>query len=157
MTRCGVGLVVPQVGRGDLLAEVGDLAAHRVEVQHLLDGLHRRLELLDLGVEVGACHDRQAYATLGRRLAGVGRPGTGTGSGREGTRSAMGDVTGEPHESDSERLTRNLNELLQELRVTQTGVQILTGFLLTLPFTPAVQGARPASSGRRTSRSCAAR
>ena len=42
---------------------------------------------------------------------------------------------GEPDESESERLTRNLNELLQELRVTQTGVQILTGFLLTLPFT----------------------
>jgi hypothetical protein len=37
-------------------------------------------------------------------------------------------------ESESERLTRNLNELLQELRVTQTGIQILTGFLLTLPF-----------------------
>ena len=37
-------------------------------------------------------------------------------------------------ESESQRLTRNLNELLQELRVTQTGVQILTGFLLTLPF-----------------------
>lgn len=34
-----------------------------------------------------------------------------------------------------ERLTRNWHELLQELRVTQTGVQILTGFLLTLPFT----------------------
>jgi hypothetical protein len=42
---------------------------------------------------------------------------------------------GEPEESESARLTRNLNELLQELRVTQTGVQILTGFLLTLPFT----------------------
>jgi hypothetical protein len=33
------------------------------------------------------------------------------------------------------QLTRNLNELLQELRVMQTGVQILTGFLLTVPFT----------------------
>ena len=33
------------------------------------------------------------------------------------------------------KLTRNLNELLQELRVMQTGAQILTGFLLTLPFT----------------------
>lgn len=33
-----------------------------------------------------------------------------------------------------DRLTRNWNELLQELRVTQTGVQILTGFLLTVPF-----------------------
>ncbi len=38
-------------------------------------------------------------------------------------------------ENTHERLTRNLNELLQELRVTQTGVQILTGFLLTVPFT----------------------
>jgi hypothetical protein len=41
---------------------------------------------------------------------------------------------GGDEESEKERLTRNLNELLQELRVTQTGVQILTGFLLTLPF-----------------------
>ncbi len=32
------------------------------------------------------------------------------------------------------QLTRNLGELLQELRVVQTGVQILTGFLLTVPF-----------------------
>jgi Family of unknown function (DUF6328) len=38
------------------------------------------------------------------------------------------------HETAAERLDRNWNELLQELRVTQTGVQILTGFLLTLPF-----------------------
>jgi len=33
-----------------------------------------------------------------------------------------------------ERMDRNWDELLQELRVTQTGTQILTGFLLTLPF-----------------------
>ena len=33
-----------------------------------------------------------------------------------------------------ERMDRNWEELLQELRVTQTGAQILTGFLLTLPF-----------------------
>ncbi len=45
------------------------------------------------------------------------------------------DSPGADDESEGERLTRNLNELLQELRVTQTGVQILTGFLLTLPFT----------------------
>lgn len=38
------------------------------------------------------------------------------------------------HESVEARMDRNWNELLQELRVTQTGVQILTGFLLTLPF-----------------------
>ncbi|MEU4386060.1 DUF6328 family protein [Promicromonospora sp. NPDC023805] len=40
-------------------------------------------------------------------------------------------------ESPNERADRNWNELLQELRVMQTGVQILTGFLLTLPFQPA--------------------
>ncbi len=37
-------------------------------------------------------------------------------------------------ETTTERADRNWNELLQELRVTQTGLQILTGFLLTLPF-----------------------
>ncbi|MBB6402905.1 VIT1/CCC1 family predicted Fe2+/Mn2+ transporter [Arthrobacter sp. AZCC_0090] len=31
-------------------------------------------------------------------------------------------------------MDRNWNELLQELRVLQTGVQIIGGFLLTLPF-----------------------
>jgi hypothetical protein len=38
--------------------------------------------------------------------------------------------------NEEARLDRNWQELLQELRVAQTGVQILTGFLLTLPFTP---------------------
>ena len=37
-------------------------------------------------------------------------------------------------ETEDERADRNWAELLQELRVTQMGVQILTGFLLTLPF-----------------------
>ncbi|WP_425955508.1 DUF6328 family protein [Xylanimonas sp. McL0601] len=37
-------------------------------------------------------------------------------------------------ETAEERSDRNWSELLQELRVMQTGVQILTGFLLTLPF-----------------------
>jgi hypothetical protein len=40
----------------------------------------------------------------------------------------------ERHETIAERLDRNWSILLQELRVTQTGVQLLTGFLLTLPF-----------------------
>ena len=43
---------------------------------------------------------------------------------------------GGPDEGPAERITRNWNELLQELRVLQTGVQILTGFLLTVPFSP---------------------
>lgn len=37
-------------------------------------------------------------------------------------------------ETEAQRLDRNWSSLLQELRVTQTGVQLLTGFLLTLPF-----------------------
>ena len=38
------------------------------------------------------------------------------------------------HESDAQRLDRNYAELLQELRVAQTGVQILFAFLLTIAF-----------------------
>ncbi|SDD66522.1 DUF6328 family protein [Actinokineospora iranica] len=38
-------------------------------------------------------------------------------------------------ETPDERLTRNLSELLQELRVAQAGVQILFGFLLSITFT----------------------
>jgi hypothetical protein len=37
-------------------------------------------------------------------------------------------------EPEAQRLDRNWSGLLQELRVAQTGVQLLTGFLLTLPF-----------------------
>ena len=39
-------------------------------------------------------------------------------------------------ESVNERMDRNWIEILQELRVTQTGTQILSGFLLTLVFQP---------------------
>jgi hypothetical protein len=38
------------------------------------------------------------------------------------------------NETESERLDRNFGDLLQELRVAQTGVQILFAFLLTLAF-----------------------
>ncbi|HEX8871052.1 MAG TPA: DUF6328 family protein [Lentzea sp.] len=41
----------------------------------------------------------------------------------------------EAEESQHRRLTRNVNELLQELRVAQAGVQILFGFLLSIAFT----------------------
>lgn len=37
-------------------------------------------------------------------------------------------------ESETHRLDRHWNELLQELRVTQTAAQIIGGFLFTLPF-----------------------
>ncbi|WP_022880712.1 DUF6328 family protein [Gryllotalpicola ginsengisoli] len=39
-----------------------------------------------------------------------------------------------PGESSAQRYDRNWEEILQELRVTQTGTQILTGFLLALAF-----------------------
>ncbi|UDY23637.1 DUF6328 family protein [Nocardioides sp. Kera G14] len=43
-------------------------------------------------------------------------------------------MNAEERPADPDTLTRNWNELLQEIRVIETGVQILTGFLLTLPF-----------------------
>jgi hypothetical protein len=43
-----------------------------------------------------------------------------------------GDAAETPHE----RVNRRWNEILQETRVTQTGVQILFGFLLSVAFTP---------------------
>lgn len=45
------------------------------------------------------------------------------------------DAHDERDETRLERYDRNFSELLQELRVAQTGVQILFAFLLTLPFT----------------------
>jgi hypothetical protein len=45
------------------------------------------------------------------------------------------DVTAaEPSGTGRRRLDRNWDDLLQELRVAQTGVQLLTGLLLTVPF-----------------------
>jgi hypothetical protein len=38
------------------------------------------------------------------------------------------------HETEAERLDRNLMELLQELRVAIPGVQVLFAFLLVVPF-----------------------
>lgn len=39
-------------------------------------------------------------------------------------------------ETASERSDRNWSEILQELRITQTGSQIISGFLLTVAFQP---------------------
>lgn len=39
------------------------------------------------------------------------------------------------HETEEERQDRKWEDLLQELRVMQTGAQLTAGFLLTLPFT----------------------
>ena len=45
----------------------------------------------------------------------------------------MADARGR-HETEKQRWDRNFADLLQELRVAQTGIQILFAFLLTLPF-----------------------
>jgi len=47
---------------------------------------------------------------------------------------AMTDRSSGRNETEEERLDRNLGELLQELRVTFPGVQILFAFLLAVPF-----------------------
>lgn len=44
-------------------------------------------------------------------------------------------------ESEQQRWQRNFDELLQELRVAQTGNQVLFAFLLTLPFMPRFEAA----------------
>ena len=43
-------------------------------------------------------------------------------------------TNGRPGETEEERADRNWADILQELRVSQTGVQLLAGFLATLPF-----------------------
>ncbi|MGW7266995.1 DUF6328 family protein [Streptomyces sp. NPDC054842] len=45
-------------------------------------------------------------------------------------------AAGQGEESELERVNRRWNEILQETRVAQTGVQILFGFLLSVAFTP---------------------
>ena len=54
-------------------------------------------------------------------------PGSTTGGAPDGADDGR-------NESETQRLDRNWDELLQELRVLQTGTQILTGFLLTVAF-----------------------
>ncbi|GAA5114030.1 hypothetical protein GCM10023339_19120 [Alloalcanivorax gelatiniphagus] len=51
-----------------------------------------------------------------------------------GVSTVRGMAKGRRDETPEERADRNWNELLQELRVSQTGVQLLAGFLATLPF-----------------------
>jgi hypothetical protein len=71
-----------------------------------------------------------------------GRPGKRPGAGAQvshrlfrGTRPSMTrEMSRRRGESERQRWDRNFADLLQELRVAQTGVQILFAFLLTLPF-----------------------
>jgi hypothetical protein len=67
----------------------------------------------------------------------AGRPGDAGRSehpDRSGDAARPGDPTGLRHETPAEKLDRNWNDLLQELRVMQTGTQIVAAFLIVLPF-----------------------
>lgn len=57
----------------------------------------------------------------------------------EAPRNEDGEVRSGRVETREERADRKWAELLQEVRVTQTGVQILFAFLLTVAFTPHFQ------------------
>ena len=62
---------------------------------------------------------------------------------------AQSDAAGQPtsgsgrEETESDRLDRNLSELLQELRVALPGVQVLFAFLLTVPFAQGFEKVTP--------------
>ncbi|GGY77153.1 DUF6328 family protein [Streptomyces omiyaensis] len=58
------------------------------------------------------------------------------GSQGDGKAGGRGTRAGGRGETEEERADRRWQELLQEIRVAQTGVQILLGFLLTVVFTP---------------------
>lgn len=53
---------------------------------------------------------------------------------RSGNSVRMGTENSERRETGAERMDRLFGDLLQELRVMQTGAQLTSGFLLTLPF-----------------------
>src|SRR5688500_11093988 len=50
------------------------------------------------------------------------------------TKLEEGEVNRERDETETERVDRNLDELLHELRVAIPGIQVLFAFLLVLPF-----------------------
>lgn len=70
----------------------------------------------------------------GHAVSTPGDPGRGSSGSGENPEAATSGGWGGRHETPLEGLDRNWSSLLRELRVVQTGVQVLTGFLLTLPF-----------------------
>src|SRR5271154_3009331 len=52
-----------------------------------------------------------------------------------------------PEETEAERADRNVIELLNELRVVGIGIQVLFGFLLTIPFDNRFTRLNPAQHG----------
>ncbi|MGW1537401.1 DUF6328 family protein [Streptomyces aureus] len=69
---------------------------------------------------------------------------SGVAEARPAARQGKGAEQAQREESEAERADRRWNELMQEIRVAQTGVQILFGFLLSVAFTPAFGHLSPA-------------
>jgi MFS family permease len=69
------------------------------------------------------------YTQTVRRARRSSKPGSPAGM------SSLAPPLSERNETALERCDRHLSELMQEVRVAQTGVQVLFGFLLTVPFT----------------------
>ncbi|MBM7169552.1 hypothetical protein JQK87_14240 [Streptomyces sp. G44] len=59
-----------------------------------------------------------------------------TSNGKPRDEAGPGATADDRRETENERADRRWTELIQEVRVAQTGVQILFGFLLTVVFTP---------------------
>jgi uncharacterized protein DUF6328 len=70
---------------------------------------------------------------IGGRALGPAVAGTVGAMGEEG-RQVTSEQAARRHETEEERLDRNLNELLQGLRVALPGIQVLFAFLLVVPF-----------------------
>ncbi|MEU6404977.1 DUF6328 family protein [Streptomyces sp. NPDC046985] len=89
-----------------------------------------------------AVENGDGSAAEGRTESGKGRTESGKGpaeseKGRAEPEEGRTESEEGRTESEEERADRQWNELMQEVRVAQTGVQILFGFLLSVAFTPA--------------------
>ncbi|GGU59007.1 DUF6328 family protein [Streptomyces lavendofoliae] len=74
--------------------------------------------------------------TMTEQPAGSQERDTGAGAACACGHGIGDDPVAERPETARERVNRRWNEILQETRVAQTGVQILFGFLLSVAFTP---------------------
>jgi hypothetical protein len=85
---------------------------------------------------LGASSSSASSASASSAKGGASPDSAGASHGGRRRRGGDGWNTEHRGERPMQRADRNYNELLQELRVTQTGVQILFAFLLGLSFTP---------------------
>ena len=77
--------------------------------------------------------DREAISGMDKGTDGRDEQ-TADGARPDTSRPESTGLTSERGETEAQRIDRNWVELLQELRITQTGGQVLTGFLLIVPF-----------------------